>query len=48
MPELSVQQCAAILECIREDLMIFDECCEECSVDFEETLATLKALAGEE
>lgn len=48
MAELSVQQYAAILEYINEDLMIFEECCEEGSVDFEETLATLKILAGEE
>lgn len=48
MPELSVQQYAAILEFIREDLAIFKECCEDGSVDFEETYSALRRLAGED
>lgn len=47
MPELSVQQYAAILEFISEDLAIFKEYCEEGSVDFEETFSALRILAGE-
>lgn len=48
MEELSVQQYAAILEFIEEDLGLFQECCEDGSVDFEETLKTLKRLSGQD
>lgn len=48
MAELSVQQYAAILEFIEEDLEMFHECCQDGSVDFDETLETLNRLAGNE
>lgn len=45
--ELSVQQYAAILDFIEEDIGFFKECCEEGSVNFEQTLAKIKELAGQ-